>query len=162
MKRYKITVIGFLISGVVLLHSLINKVDLFEKIRRYLSTLEAYEIDEFIIPLFIFLSFALLDLVKRQIETNAERERIQIYKAMLSSTHHVLNNFLHQMQIFKLTAESTSDFDPDILQLYDQIIRDASEQLDALGSITTIDASSIHNSVAPKTAIDTQTRPSPQ
>ena len=69
---------------------------------------------------------------------------------MLASTHHVLNNFLNQMQIFKMTAERTPDFDPNVLTLYSRIMKDAKEQIDALGSITDIDEASIHNSVAPK------------
>ena len=55
------------------------------------------------------------------------------------------------MQLFKMTAEDTPGFDPDVLSIYDQIIRDASMQIDALGSITNIDESSIHAAVAPKT-----------
>ena len=69
---------------------------------------------------------------------------------MMSSTHHVLNNFLNQMQLFKLEAEDTPEFDPEILNLYGQIIEEASLQIDALGSITKVNDISIRSSVKPK------------
>ncbi|MCK4837816.1 MAG: hypothetical protein KAS94_03380 [Desulfobulbaceae bacterium] len=78
----------------------------------------------------------------------SEMEKIKVYKAMIHSTHHILNNFLNQMMIFKLTAEETPGFDYDVLSLYEKIIEDASIQIDALSSITNIDEISIRESVA--------------
>ena len=150
MKKYKFTLIGLLISVTILLYTLTNDVDLFEKTLNYLHKLEVFEVDEFIIPSFIFGLFVLFDMLKLRKEYKVEHEKIKIYKAMMSSTHHVLNNFLNQMQLFKITAESIPDFDPDILVLYDQIMKDANEQIDALGSITSIDEVSIRSSVTPK------------
>ena len=40
-----------------------------------------------------------------------ENAKLRIYKAMLSSSHHILNNFIYQMDIFKITAEDTPGFD---------------------------------------------------
>jgi predicted PurR-regulated permease PerM len=80
----------------------------------------------------------------------SEKEKIKIYKAMIKSTHHILNNFLNQMMIFKLTAEDTPGFDHNVLSLYEKIIEDATTQIDALSSITTIDEISICTSVAPQ------------
>ena len=69
---------------------------------------------------------------------------------MIESTHHILNNFLNQMMIFKLTAEDTPGFDHNVLSLYEKIIEDASTQIDTLSSITNIDEISIRASVAPQ------------
>ncbi len=55
-----------------------------------------------------------------------------IYKAMISAIHHVLNNFLNQMQLFKLVAEDTPGFNHEILSLYDDVIDEASGQIEAL------------------------------
>ncbi len=79
----------------------------------------------------------------------SEREKIKIYKAMIQSTHHILNNFLHQMTIFKLTAEDTPGFDHKVLSLYEQIIGNATRQIAALSNITDIDEKSIRASIAP-------------
>ena len=87
----------------------------------------------------------------------SEREKIRIYKAMIQSTHQILNNFLHQMTIFKLTAEDTPGFDHKVLALYEQIIEDATRQIAALSNITDIDEKSIRASIAPQAKPDQNT-----
>jgi len=158
MKKYRITLIGLVISVSILLYSLISDVDLFEIFLNDVHKLEVFEIDEFIIPLFILGIFSIFDMLKWQRDHRVEREKIKIYKAMLSSTHHVLNNFLNQMQLFKITAEQTPDFNPDVLALYEQIMKDATEQIDALGSIANIDEISIQNSVSPRSNVQATTQ----
>jgi hypothetical protein len=69
---------------------------------------------------------------------------------MMSAIHHILNNFLNQMQLFKMTAEDTPGFDHEILSLYDQIIDETSTQIGALSSITRINEVSISTSVSPQ------------
>ena len=156
IRKYGLTIVGFVISVSILLHSIINETDFFEKFVAYLSLVEQYEVDEFILPILIFCLFAFFDYRKRQKKHKIEHEKLLIYQAMLSSSHHVLNNFLNQMQIFKMTAENTPDFDPDVLKLYDDIIGSASKQIDDLGSISNIDEESIFNSVAPKGRSETK------
>ena len=116
----------------------------------HIHKLEAYELDEFIIPFFIFIIFVIFDMIQIQRSRHIEQEKIKIYKAMLNSAHHVLNNFLNQMQIFKMEAENTPDFNPDILKLYDKIMKGASIQIEALSSVDAINESSIIESISPK------------
>lgn len=151
MRKYGLTLLGLLISIVVLLGAIIKDLDLFESVTSFLNSVERFEVDEFIIPIIIFLFFAGLDLLKRRKSRKVELEKLKIYKAMLGSTHHILNNFLNQMQLFKITADRTPGFAPEILDLYDQIMNDASMQIEALGSITNISESSIETSIDPNT-----------
>ena len=69
---------------------------------------------------------------------------------MIFAVHHVLNNFLQQMQHFRMKAEDTPEFDRATLSLYDQVIDETSLQIEALSSIAKIDEQSIKRSVAPK------------
>lgn len=149
MKNYKLTLIGLTVSVLVLVGTLVFGIDLFELFVERLKGLEAYEADELLIPITIFVVFSFLDLANRH-KAHADQEKIKIYKAMLSSAHHILNNFINQMTIVKMTAEDTPGFDPNALTIYDQIINDASEQIDALSSITDISEESIIMSVKPK------------
>lgn len=64
MKKYMFTAIGAVLALDVLLVTLIADIDLFEAAITFLDTFEEYEIDEFIIPLFIFLIFAFIDFMK--------------------------------------------------------------------------------------------------
>jgi len=150
MKNYKLTLIGLAISVVVLLIAIFFEVDLFEQLSYFLQSLEKYEVDEFIIPIAIVVAFTLFDLIRRQRSQKIELEKIKIYQAMMSSTHHILNNFLNKMQLFKMEAEDNPGFNPDILTFYDKIIEDASMKIDALGRVTNINESSIHAAVTPQ------------
>ena len=135
---------------IVLFSALFFKIDLFEVVHSVLSGLEKYEADEFIIPVVIFSVFSLFDQIRRQRLKKIEDEKIKIYEAMMHSTHHILNNFLNQMLLFKMSADNTPDFDPEILSLYDVVINDATAQIKALGNIASIDEVSIYESVKPK------------
>ena len=157
MNQYKLTFFGAALAIIVLFAGFIIEIDLFEIVVEFLESLEHLEVDELIIPIFIVFVFAFMDQIRRRKLQEMEYERVKIYKAMLSSTHHILNNFLNQMQLFKLTAEGTPGFDSEILSLYDGVIKDASTQIDALGSITNIDEASIQKSVAPKSKVTSAT-----
>lgn len=150
MNNYKLTLIGLSLSVIVFLSTIILGADIFELFISTLERFERFEIDEILIPIAIFGVFAFIDMVRRLKANQIEREKIKIYKAMMSAIHHILNNFLHQMQLFKMTAEDTPGFDHEVLSLYDQVIDEASTQIGVLGSITRIDEVSISTSVSPQ------------
>lgn len=151
MKNYRLTIIGFFVSAIFWFITFIFELDLFEAVIETFERFEKFEIDELVIPSGIFGIFVFLNLVARQKAQVIEIEKIKIYKAMLSSSHHILNNFLNQMQLFKVTAETTEGFPNDVLELYDRNIDDAILQIEALGNINDVDEKSIAASVAPKT-----------
>ena len=126
----------------------------FEVVVRFLKSAERYELDEFFIGFFIFLCFLVVDLLRRQkqqkMEKKIEKEKITIYTAMLSSAHHILNNFLNQMLLFKITAENTPGFDKHILSLFDTVMDEADQQIKKLGDITEITEETIKDSVKPQ------------
>lgn len=150
MKNYRLTILGLVISVITWVVTIAFELDLFERMNSVLEDVEEYEIDELIIPLFIFSFFTLADSIRRRKYKTVELEKIKIYRAMMASTHHILNNFLNQMQLFKMTADRTPGFSPEILSLYEQIISEASRQIEDLGNITSISESEIENSIIPK------------
>ena len=72
-----------------------------------------------------------------------ERDKYQVYESMLNASHHIINNFLNQMMLFRLEAEEHENFDKDILQIYDKIIDKATKQLKALENLPDLSQSSI-------------------
>lgn len=150
MDKYKLTIWGLLISLLTYMSTVLFDLELFESTVSALHRFEHLEIDELIIPALILLLFSCLDLRRRHREEIIEKEKVKIYKAMLFSTEHILNNFLNEMQIFKLTAEETEGFDQDVLKLYDEVIHEASAQVDSLGSITHINEDAIQKAVKPR------------
>jgi hypothetical protein len=77
-------------------------------------------------------------------------EKHEVYIATLRASHHILNNFLNKMTLFREEAEISEDFDKDILKLYDQVIDDAAAQLRNLENIKELDTDNIEKSYKPK------------
>lgn len=148
MKNSKLIWVGFSISLLLYLLTLFFEWDLFERFSSAIQELEDFEFDEVIIPILVFIPFVLTHSfnIKRKARMNEEKEKI--YIAMLSSTYHILNNFLNQMQLFKVTAEETPGFDPEVLSHFDTIMNDALKQIEKLSEISNIDESSINDSVS--------------
>lgn len=151
MKNHKLIIIGVIFSVVVWISSLVFDLDYFEKFAEFIERFEKYELDELVLPFIILGTFVIIDLYKNLKAQAIEREKIKIYNAMLSSTHHIINNFLNQMLLFKVTADEIPKFPKEILNLFGEIISEASAQVNALSSIVDIDEESIRNSVTPKT-----------
>ncbi|MHA7057051.1 hypothetical protein ACWGOQ_0007520 [Aquimarina sp. M1] len=147
MNNYKLTIIGLSISVFVYFSAIFLEIDLYERLLLFLATLEQYEFDKFIIPFLIFSIFLVLDMRRRVKKIKLENAKLKIYKAMLSSSHHILNNFIYQMDIFKITAEDTPGFDAKILAFYEDIISNTSHQIHSLSNLSSIDEYSIRTSV---------------
>lgn len=154
MKRYRLTIIGLVIA--VLIGFVSNLVDLdpFDNLVRFFASVEEYELDEIFMGFLVFLVFLTADLLIHQRNQKIEAEKVKIYKAMIYSSHHIINNFLNQMLIFKMAAEDTPGFDQSILKLYDEIIADAKRQVEALTSITDVSEDAIQETLKPKPAKD--------
>jgi len=154
IQRYKLTILGMAVALLIPAIADWCETEPFEVVVRFLKSAERYELDEFFIGFFIFLCFLVVDLLRRQkqqkMEKKIEKEKITIYTAMLSSAHHILNNFLNQMLLFKITAENTPGFDQHILSLFDTVMDEADQQIKKLGDITEIDEETIKDSVKPQ------------
>ncbi len=147
MNKYKLTLIGLVLSVFIYVTTTIFELDLFEHFKEFLLNIEQFELDEIIIPITIFFIFLYFDAHRRNKKILIENAKLNIYKAMLSSSHHILNNFVYQMDIFKITAEDTPGFDAQILSFYEDIISNTSHQINSLSNLETIDEFSIRTSV---------------
>ena len=77
-------------------------------------------------------------------------DRRDVYETMLGASHHILNNFLQKMMRIRQEAETSRDFDKDILKLYDQIIDETTAQLKELDNISDPSKSTIEDRYLPK------------
>ncbi|MBM6551782.1 hypothetical protein [Marinomonas ostreistagni] len=150
MKNYLYTFIGAGVALALYALTVIFDLELFEAMILFLDEMEHLELDEIIIPLVILIMFAVFDLMRRSKNNTMNKEKVKIYQAMVKSTHHILNNFLNQMLIVKMKAESTPNFDPRVLKIYDDIVAQAKRQIHALSNVTHVSEESIHDSVRPK------------
>lgn len=77
-------------------------------------------------------------------------EVVYVYNAMIYSSHHILNNLLNQMRLFKMEALRSKDFDRDVIALYDNTIKEASDLMDALSKVKDASEESIYAPVSVK------------
>ena len=79
-----------------------------------------------------------------------DAEKLEVYRAMLGGTQHILNNFLHSMILFRSEAEDSKDFDKDILKLYDRVINDVTGKINNLENIENPNKQTIEERFKPK------------
>lgn len=150
LSKYKITITGFLISLILYIVVHFLDVDLFEIFVEIIMKFETFELDELIFPLLVLLISGSINIFIASRDKDAKLQKYRLFKAMLNSLHHIINNFLNQAQIVKIEAEKSRDFNKDILILYEEIIDEASELTKSLESADYLDEESIADSVKPK------------
>ena len=155
MKNFKYTISGLILLAMAFSIVSLLKIDLFDISLNLFNRFEIHKVDAIflIIPISIFL--IIIDLVNKQCDINKQKsieieKQKEIYKAMLSATHHILNNFLNHMQLFRLIAEDTPGFKAKAWSLYEKSHKYASKQIEALSKITNISEASINDSIKPK------------
>jgi len=76
-----------------------------------------------------------------------EKEKRIIFNATVSSTQHILNNLLNQMQFFKMKADESNVFDENITDLYEQSIEEGKELVEKLSTVEELSEENIKASV---------------
>jgi hypothetical protein len=79
-----------------------------------------------------------------------EREKADIYEAMLYTSHNILNNFLNQMQYVRIKVKECEDLDPEVLETFDAIVDETSSHIRKLEKIPSITQEDIKASVQPR------------
>ncbi|MCK4837315.1 MAG: hypothetical protein KAS94_00855 [Desulfobulbaceae bacterium] len=86
---------------------------------------------------------------RKLVAKEKQLEATHIYESMLRATHHILNNLLNQMQLFKLEASKSKDFDRKIINYFDISVNEASDLIEELSKVENITRESIVTSVDP-------------
>ncbi len=80
----------------------------------------------------------------------ANKEKLEVYRATVSGSQHIINNFLNQLQLVELEIKNHSEFDIEVIEELRQMKRKASHLLNQLSSVANVNAESIKQSVYPK------------
>ena len=79
-----------------------------------------------------------------------EDEKRQIFIATISSTQHILNNLLNQIQVVFLEMDDEYRVDAKTREMLKRSLKDAQAQVEQLSAVTKLDEEAIRESVAPK------------
>ena len=149
MQRYRL-LLALIVSLSIYFVDRLLELNLFKKLISILKSIEKNRLQDIIIPVFIFCLFLFWDRYMKNQKLALKHAKLSVYRAMLSTSHHIINTFLYQMDIFKLTAEDTPGFDTATLAYYEDIKNDTSEKIHSLSNINEIDENTIKNSVLNK------------
>lgn len=113
------------------------------------------EFDEFwmrtLIVLLIMLFGVYADFsTEKLLSKEKQLEAIRIHSSMTSASQHILNNLLNQMQIIRIEALSSNDFDKELIKLYDVAIDEAQSLIQRLSRVEKITGDNIWASVDPQ------------
>lgn len=156
LAKYRLTFIGFGAAVVTFLGGWIFQFNLTERVVLFWQSHDISArlgMNELLLPLLILGVFALFDQRRRRRLQQFKQEKVQLSRAMLASTHHILNNFLNQLQMFRLTAEETPGFPASELILFDQIIKETVRQVRNLETVARPDGESISATAVPHPAV---------
>jgi len=81
-----------------------------------------------------------------------EQEKLKLFQATVGASNHILNNYLQQMLLFKLEASNCRDFDPQLLELFDQIMDDTSAEVRKLEQLVDLNPASVEKAVYPQSS----------
>jgi len=82
----------------------------------------------------------------------AEQEKRALFLQTMRAVNHILNNFLNNMQYFKLTAEESSALEPSVIDEYDTVIHETAAKIRDLSAIESLDETALAAHMGPDAA----------
>ena len=103
-----------------------------------------------VIIVLLFVSFGMYADRHIKMMLKKEAEKREIFNATISSAQHILNNLLHQMQYFKVKADTAYTFDDKTLEYYERSIAEGTDLVKKLSAVDELTEENIKASVYPK------------
>lgn len=143
LHRFPVTSFATVLATILMLASVFTHFDPFalmlELMLEVLEQIQRYKMDKLAIPVAVIMAGFLIDRMivrpREQREAEIQIQRLRVLKATMRSVHHIVNNFLNSLQLFRLDAEDTLPLES--LELLDELVRDTSAQLQTLGDLET-------------------------
>ncbi|GAB6040821.1 hypothetical protein [Endothiovibrio diazotrophicus] len=138
---YKVTAL-YALFGVLWIFFSDRLLDILVSDRQLLGVLQTFK-GWFYVAITSLLLFLLIRIDYLALERK-EREKAELFTATISAVHHILNNFLNKMVLFRVRAEEKHDIDPEIVTFYDRVIDEARDEIDRLSSVEELTEEKIH------------------
>ena len=127
---------AILLTVSILAGSWFSNLDLFDTGLREILRIENNELDEFASAFVLIVVGLVIDqLRERRVarrRAEIEEQRLRVLKATMRTVQDLVNNFLNNMQLFRMEAED-GPLSVESLKLFDDLINETAEKLKALG-----------------------------
>ena len=98
----------------------------------------------------LLILFGVVNDVYSKMLLKKEAQKKEVYLSMLRATKHILHNFLNKMTLFQIAAEDSKDFDKEILDHYQVVIKYTTDKIKDLEGIDDPQKESIEERYLPK------------
>jgi len=150
MKNNNYTFKAIILSAVYwLVESTIHRF-IFEENEYVIFPLDTDELWMRIVIVLLLICFGIYADWNTKLTLRKEREKRIIFNATISSTQHILNNLLNQMQYFKMKADESDVFDKVDSDIYEQAIKEGMGLIKSLSAVDELSEEAIRLSVYPK------------
>lgn len=78
-----------------------------------------------------------------------EEEKRRLFSATMRAVQHILNNFLQSMSLFRHTAQQAPGFQPEVSQLFDEVIFSTRDEIAKLSALESPSVEEISRTVYP-------------
>ncbi len=137
LHRFPVTFFATVLAAILVLLSFFAHFDLFALMLEVFAWVKRDEIDKLAVPVAVILAGLFIDrtIVRPREEREAEiqAQRLRVLKATMRSVHHIVNNFLNSLQLFRLDAEET--LPQESLDLLDELVQETAAELRTLGDL---------------------------
>ena len=132
-----VTGVAILVATPIFLGVFFTEFDVLNSGLQALVRVENSEIDEIIATFLIVIFGLVIDRLRAWSRTRRRAEidehRLQVLQATMRTVHDLVNNFLNNMQLFRMEGE-VAPLSPESLELFDTLIHETAEKLRALGA----------------------------
>ena len=137
VSHYKTTVMIAVGSAVYMALAIGFNLDLFEQVHmafhELTMELENFEGDEFILMAVCVSLAVFVDLTRQRKKSRREREisqhRMQVMRSTMATVQDVVNNFLNNLQLFRLEAERSQALNAEYLKMFDDLIEETAQKI---------------------------------
>jgi hypothetical protein len=135
--RFPVTSAASVVAVAVISAAVMGDVDIVKLNVEFFRWLEPHEIDDVAVSLGLIFVGLVIDcsIARRRAKQEAEvqTQRLHILKATMRTVQDIVNNFLNNMQLFRMEAEAM--LSAESVELFDELVQDTSAKLKALGDL---------------------------
>ena len=136
LRSHLFVCIALLLAVSILAGSLFWNLDLFDLGLREILRIENNKWDEFASAFVLIITGLVIDQLREQRvarrRSEIEQQRLRVLKATMRTVQDIVNNFLNNIQLFRMEAED-GPLSVESLKLFDDLINETAEKLKALG-----------------------------
>ena len=148
MKNYKFTTIITVVAAVYwVFESLIHYFIFLDSYRAAFLPMDGNELWMRLGIVVLIIVFGVYVDIQTEKLLAKEREKKDVFIATVSSTQHILNNLLNQMQIILFGSDGSAPIDDETKKMFKQALVEGKEQVSRLSSVTEIDEAAIRESI---------------